>query len=142
MVAIEIASAAVLEGTRTLTASTWVVARREGRRGVTLAMIGQNRLSIHSACTGESLFSLDWNGEMVVFKGDGYARACGFHTMDGAVTFLNAVLLSHTVAQAIVPASERTVTTDPNRCVEACLLKAHRSPYGKTGHPLRMPSPS
>ena len=65
-----------------------------------LKVVGENRVSVHSAISGQSLFSLDWSGVMFVVGIAEGARAYLFHDMKGALALLNAVLLRYVPDQA------------------------------------------
>ncbi len=60
---------------------------------------GQNCVAVHSAATGQTLFSLDWSRVMFVVEVAEGARMYLFHDLKDALTFLSCVLLNYLPAQ-------------------------------------------
>lgn len=86
---------------RTRAVSFWLARSRVTASDVMKAMMGRGRVTIHSASDGNVLFSLDWNGPLVVVKGDGLDSPYCFHDMKSAITFFDAVLLDYAVGSSV-----------------------------------------
>lgn len=80
---------------RTRAVSVWLARSRVTASCEMKAMMGKNRVTIHSATGGGLLFSLDWSGLLVVVASGELESPYRFHDLKSAITFFDAVLLSH-----------------------------------------------
>ncbi len=80
---------------RTETANAWITTCHVLAPSPIFKLVGENCIAVHSATTGQSLFSLDWSRVMLVVDIAEGARVYLFHDMKGALTFLSGVLLNY-----------------------------------------------
>ena len=88
-------STSVLLQSRTRAASVWLARSRVTASNVMKAMMGKDRVTIHSAIGGRIVFSLDWSGPLIVIQGDGIQSPYRFHDLRSAIAFFDAALLNH-----------------------------------------------
>lgn len=87
-------STSVLRQSRTRAVSVWLAQSQVTASCVMKVMIGNGRVTIHSATGGNVLFTMDWSGALVIVEGNELESPYRFHDLKSAVMFFDAVLLN------------------------------------------------